>query len=361
MLRALDGEVVTYSIVPRTVVRLNGAPAAIADIRPGFVARVVHDARAHALVIAAFGAPVTTTDRGVVTAISRNAITLRLAGGGSLTLALNAGTRFKFHGAPARRAAGAAGSAGRSDPRGRRARNGRQRAQARGGVTGGGSARGGTILLVEDEEDIATLVRTYLEKDGFRVIWATRGVEGLLALEQNDIRLAILDLQLPDADGLDLCRAIRSSSRLPIVIVTARDEEIDRITGLELGADDYVTKPFSPRELVARVRAVLRRAEPEEDEDLVAVGDLVLEHAGRTVSVGGNEVELTGMEFDLLAFLLAHPGIVMTRERLLERVWGLSFPGGTRTVDVHVAQLRRKLDRPDLIKTVRGSGYKAAV
>jgi DNA-binding response OmpR family regulator len=228
-------------------------------------------------------------------------------------------------------------------------------------VTGGGSARGGTILLVEDEEDIATLVRTYLERDGFRVIWATRGTEGLLALEQNEIRLAILDLQLPDADGLDLCRTIRSSSRLPIVIVTARDEEVDRITGLELGADDYVTKPFSPRELVARVRAVLRRAEPEEGEDLVAVGDIVLDQPGRTVSVGGNEVELTGMEFDLLAFLLAHPGIVMSRERLLERVWGLSFPGGTRTVDVHVAQLRRKLERPDLIKTVRGSGYKAAV
>jgi len=224
----------------------------------------------------------------------------------------------------------------------------------------GGSARGGTILLVEDEEDIATLVRTYLERDGFRVIWAARGAEGLQALEQNEIRLAILDLQLPDADGLDLCRAIRATSRLPIVIVTARDEEIDRITGLELGADDYVTKPFSPRELVARVRAVLRRAEPDEDGDLVSVGDIVLERAGRTVSVAGADVELTGMEFDLLAFLLAHPGIVMTRERLLERVWGLSFPGGTRTVDVHVAQLRRKLDRPDLIRTVRGSGYKAA-
>jgi DNA-binding response OmpR family regulator len=224
----------------------------------------------------------------------------------------------------------------------------------------GGSARGGTILLVEDEEDIATLVRTYLERDGFRVIWAARGIEGLQALEQNEIRLAILDLQLPDADGLDLCRAIRATSRLPIVIVTARDEEIDRITGLELGADDYVTKPFSPRELVARVRAVLRRAEPDEDGDLVSVGDIVLERAGRTVSVAGADVELTGMEFDLLAFLLAHPGIVMTRERLLERVWGLSFPGGTRTVDVHVAQLRRKLDRPDLIRTVRGSGYKAA-
>jgi DNA-binding response OmpR family regulator len=223
-----------------------------------------------------------------------------------------------------------------------------------------GAARGGTILLVEDEEDIATLVRTYLEKDGFRVIWAARGVEGLLALDQNDIRLAILDLQLPDADGLDLCRAIRDRSRLPIVIVTARDEEIDRITGLELGADDYVTKPFSPRELVARVRAVLRRAEPEAEDRLVTAGDVVLEHEGRTVTVAGSQVELTGMEFDLLAFLLAHPGIVMSRERLLERVWGLSFPGGTRTVDVHVAQLRRKLERPDLIRTVRGSGYKAA-
>ena len=222
-----------------------------------------------------------------------------------------------------------------------------------------GTSRGGTILLVEDEKDIATLVRTYLEKDGFRVIWASRGVDGLLALEQKEIRLVILDLQLPDADGLDLCRAIRERSRLPIVIVTARDEEIDRIVGLELGADDYVTKPFSPRELVARVRAVLRRAEPEAEDGTFVVGDIVVDQAGRTVSAAGSTVELTGMEFDLLAFLLAHPGIVMSREQLLERVWGLTFPGGTRTVDVHVAQLRRKLDKPDLIRTVRGSGYKA--
>jgi DNA-binding response OmpR family regulator len=223
----------------------------------------------------------------------------------------------------------------------------------------GGAARGGTILLVEDEEDIATLVRSYLENDGFRVIWAPRRADGALALAQNDIRLAILDLQLPDGDGLDLCRSIRQTSQLPIVIVTARDEEVDRITGLELGADDYVTKPFSPRELVARVRAVLRRSEPEDGADTLALGDVVLEHAGRTVTVAGEPVELTGMEFDLLAFLLAHPGIVMSRERLLERVWGLAFPGGTRTVDVHVAQIRKKLDRPDLIRTVRGSGYKA--
>ena len=193
------------------------------------------------------------------------------------------------------------------------------------------------------------------------MIWAARGVDGLLALEQDDIRLAILDLQLPDADGLDLCRAIRDTLALPIVIVTARDEEIDRITGLELGADDYVTKPFSPRELVARVRAVLRRAEPEERRGRSSprATSCSSTTAGRSRSPA-SQVELTGMEFDLLAFLLAHPGIVMSRERLLERVWGLSFPGGTRTVDVHVAQLRQKLDRPDLIRTVRGSGYKAA-
>ena len=221
------------------------------------------------------------------------------------------------------------------------------------------TATGGTILLVEDEEDIATLVRAYLERDGFRVVWAARGADALLALEHHDVRLAILDLQLPDTDGFDLCRVIRDSSRLPIVIMTARDEEVDRVTGLELGADDYVTKPFSPRELAARVRAVLRRSEPAQGDDVVTAGDVQLEHGGRTVTVDGRPVELTGKEFDLLAFLLAHRGLVISRERLLDRVWGLEFPGGTRTVDVHVAQVRKKLDRPGLIRTVRGSGYKA--
>ena len=217
----------------------------------------------------------------------------------------------------------------------------------------------GTILLVEDEADIATLVRTYLERDGFQVVWASRGVEGLLALEQHEVRLAILDLQLPDADGLDLCRVIRQQSRLPIVILTARDEEIDRITGLELGADDYIAKPFSPRELVARVRAVLRRAEPDATTDELVLGDVAVDRGGRAVTVDGHLVELTGMEFDLLAYLIDHTGLVLSRERLLDRVWGLAFPGGTRTVDVHIAQLRRKLGRPELIRTIRGSGYKA--
>jgi len=217
----------------------------------------------------------------------------------------------------------------------------------------------GTILLVEDEDEIAALVSAYLERDGFHVIWASRGVDGLLALEQHEVRLAILDLQLPDADGLDLCRAIREQSRLPIVILTARDEEIDRITGLELGADDYVPKPFSPRELVARVRAVLRRADPESVDDIPTLGAVAVDRAARAVTVGGEQVELTAKEFDLLAYFVDHPGIVLSRERLLDRVWGLTFPGGTRTVDVHVAQLRKKLGRSELIRTVRGSGYKA--
>ena len=217
---------------------------------------------------------------------------------------------------------------------------------------------GGTILLVEDEEDIASLVRAYLERDGFRVVWATCGTEGLAALERYDIRLAILDLQLPDTDGLDVCRAIRSSSTLPVVMLTARDEEADRVTGLELGADDYVTKPFSPRELSARVRAVLRRVDPEGAGDVLEAGDVALDRRARTVAVAGSEVELTAREFDLLWHLAARPGLVVGRTQLLDRVWGMAFPGGTRTVDVHVGQLRRKLGRPSLIRTVRGSGYK---
>ncbi len=220
---------------------------------------------------------------------------------------------------------------------------------------------GGTILLVEDEEDIASLVRAYLERDGFRVVWATRGTEGLAELERHDIRLAILDLQLPDADGFDVCRAIRSTSSLPVVMLTARDEEVDRVTGLELGADDYVTKPFSPRELAARVRAVLRRVEPDETDDQLSAGDVELDRRARTASVAGAEVELTGREFDLLWHLASRPGIVVSRTQLLDRVWGITFPGGTRTVDVHIGQIRRKLGRPRLIRTVRGAGYKVVV
>jgi len=218
--------------------------------------------------------------------------------------------------------------------------------------------RGGRILLVEDEEDIASLVRAYLERDGFQVVWATRGMDGLQEFERQDIRLAILDLQLPDTDGFDVCRAIRACSRVPVVMLTARDDEVDRVAGLELGADDYVTKPFSPREFVARVHAVLRRSEPAVEEELLLAGDVVLDRRSQTAVVDGVEVELTAREFALVWHLAERPGVVVGRERILDRVWGISFPGGTRTVDVHVGQLRRKLRRPNLIRTIRGSGYK---
>jgi DNA-binding response OmpR family regulator len=161
-------------------------------------------------------------------------------------------------------------------------------------------------------------------------------------------------------DGFDVCRRIRAMSSTPIVMLTARDEEPDRVVGLELGADDYLTKPFSLRELSARIKAVLRRTEGALDAaTVVVVGDVVLTQDSREVTVGGQPVQLTAKEFKLLAYLGERAGKVVSRETLLDRVWGMSYAGGTRTVDVHVAQLRRKLARPDLIETVRGAGYKA--
>jgi DNA-binding response OmpR family regulator len=217
----------------------------------------------------------------------------------------------------------------------------------------------GTVLLVEDDQSIGVLVRTYLERDGYRVVWARSGADAIDAVSRHQVRLVVLDIGLPDGDGFDICRSIRTSSSVPIVMLTARDEEVDRVAGLEVGADDYVTKPFSPRELVARVKAVLRRAEPNSQEDVLTLGDIELRRAAREVAVGGNHVELRGKEFDLLAYLMENRNIVVSRDLLLDRVWGMEYAGGTRTVDVHVAQLRRKLGRPDLIRTVRGSGYKA--
>lgn len=220
------------------------------------------------------------------------------------------------------------------------------------------------VLLIEDEQNIGRLVRTYLEREGYRVVWARTGEEALTQFAKHPVRMVILDLGLPGMDGLEVCRRLRKTSTVPVIMLTARDEEVDRIVGLELGADDYVSKPFSPRELMARVKAVLRRSEPEREETggpeaSLRMGDVVLNRASREVQVGERGVELTAKEFDLLAFFLENPGIVLSRERLLDRVWGMEYPGGTRTVDVHVAQLRRKLDRPDLIKTVIGAGYKA--
>jgi DNA-binding response OmpR family regulator len=174
------------------------------------------------------------------------------------------------------------------------------------------------------------------------------------------VRIVILDIGLPGKDGFDVCRDMRARSNVPILMLTARDEEADRIVGLEVGADDYLTKPFSPRELVARMKAILRRSEPQEGkEKTVSLGDVVLDRESHDVTVAGKPVELTAKEFDLLAYFMANPGLVVSRDLLLERVWGQEYPGGTRTVDVHVAQVRRKLDRPDLIRTLRGTGYKA--
>ncbi|MDX6511970.1 MAG: hypothetical protein QOE36_1474 [Gaiellaceae bacterium] len=218
--------------------------------------------------------------------------------------------------------------------------------------------QGGTILLVEDDPSIGRLVEAYLGRDGYRVVWVRSGEEALAELNRHAIRLIVLDIGLPGMDGFDVCRHVRVRSEVPIVMLTARDEEPDRIAGLEVGADDYLAKPFSPRELAARIKAVLRRSEGRTPQDVLVMGDLVVRRGAREVLVADEIVELTGKEFDLLVFLLEHAGLVFTRDQLLERVWGMTYFGGTRTVDVHVAQVRRKLGRPELIATVRGSGYK---
>src|SRR5690242_4209295 len=224
-----------------------------------------------------------------------------------------------------------------------------------------GKATGGVLLLVEDDDSIGRLVKSYLEQqDGWRVLWLRSGEDAIAELRRHPVRLVVLDIGLPGIDGFEVCRTMRAHSKVPIVMLTARDEEPDRVSGLELGADDYVTKPFSPRELLARVRAVLRRAETWLDEPELALGDVVVRVDAREATVAGEAVELTGKEFDLLTILLGNPNVVLTRELLLDRVWGLTFPGGTRTVDVHVASLRRKLGRPELVRTVRGVGYKVA-
>jgi DNA-binding response OmpR family regulator len=224
---------------------------------------------------------------------------------------------------------------------------------------GGWRPTGGTVLVVEDEPAISQLVRTYLLREGYRVVCVRSGGEALAEVDRNGPRLVVLDIGLPDMDGFEVCRRIRARSAVPIVMLTARDEEPDRVAGFEVGADDYVPKPFSPRELVARVKAILRRSEAAPQHDLLELADVVLHRDAREVEVAGVPVELTGKEFDLLAYLLENVGIVLSRERLLDRVWGMAYPGGTRTVDVHVAQLRRKLGRPDLVRTIRGAGYKA--
>jgi DNA-binding response OmpR family regulator len=220
-----------------------------------------------------------------------------------------------------------------------------------------------TILVVEDEASIASFVSLYLKNAGYDVRTAGTGADALQHLQAGGVSLVILDLMLPDVDGIELARRFRQRWDMPILMLTARDEDVDKIIGLEVGADDYMTKPFNPRELVARVKAILRRAAPERrerEEKILRHGELVIDAGRREVKVGDREVQLAPKEFDLLWELLDHKGLVLTRDQLLERVWGYTFAGDTRTVDVHVRQLRRKLEDASPIVTVWGVGYKVA-
>jgi DNA-binding response OmpR family regulator len=221
------------------------------------------------------------------------------------------------------------------------------------------------ILVVDDEPNIVELVKLYLEQEGFRVVEAADGPSALEAVQRHNPDLVVLDIMLPEMDGWEVCRRIRSGSQVPIIMLTARDAEVDRIVGLELGSDDYLVKPFSPRELVARVKAVLRRSRPggpDEEDKPLAVEDLVIDPGRRKVTRGEEEIALTTKEFDLLYLLALNRGIVLTRERLLERVWGYTYAGDTRTVDVHMRHLREKLEpdpaHPRYLLTVWGVGYK---
>jgi DNA-binding response OmpR family regulator len=225
---------------------------------------------------------------------------------------------------------------------------------------------GETILVVDDELKIVRTVRAYLEAAGFRVVAAGDGRQALASFRHDRPALVILDLGLPGVDGLDVARSIRKESDLPIIMLTARVDETDKLVGLELGADDYVTKPFSPRELVARVRAVLRRTGGDREAPLppVVVGEVSVDLERRRVTVAGRPVELTATEFDLLLVLARNPGRVFTRLELLDRVQGYAFEGYERTVDAHVKNLRQKIEpdakRPRYLLTVYGVGYKFA-
>lgn len=223
---------------------------------------------------------------------------------------------------------------------------------------------GQLILLVDDEAHILELCRLYLERDGFQVLAAQDGAAGLALYQDKHPDFLVLDLMLPEVDGFEVCRRIRAQSNVPILMLTARDDDVDKIVGLELGADDYLTKPFNPRELVARIKTILRRSQSQpaadDGEEPRMVGDVRLDPLRREVEVGGKSVDLRTKEFDLLRAFLDHPGIVLTREKLLELVWGYDYYGQTRTVDVHVAHLRKHLAGSANVRleTVTGVGYK---
>ena len=211
------------------------------------------------------------------------------------------------------------------------------------------------VLVVEDEDAIAEPLAEGLRREGLEVDRAATGQEALDAAEPD---LVLLDLRLPDIDGLEVCRRLRERSRVPIIVVTARGEEVDRVVGLELGADDYVVKPYGLRELVARIHAVMRRLEPRAEEGPFRVDGLEVDRRARRARLDGGELQLTPREFDLLALLVSEPGAAISRDRIFEEVWGTRWFGSPKTIDVHVAALRRKLGDPGWIETVRGVGFR---
>ncbi|MGQ0804590.1 MAG: response regulator transcription factor [Actinomycetota bacterium] len=216
----------------------------------------------------------------------------------------------------------------------------------------------GTIVVVDDEPNIADLVDLYLAREGFRVLKAATGEAGLQAVRDHRPRLVVLDVGLPDVDGLEVCKRVRATSQVPVIFLTARDGEVDRVLGLELGADDYLTKPFSPAELVARVKAVLRRTDGGPAPEVIQAGRTTVDVGRREVRVDEAPVELTTKEFDLLRYLAERPGLALSRKQILDGVWGYDWFGDARTVDVHIAQVRKKLGDAVTIKTVRGVGYR---
>lgn len=216
------------------------------------------------------------------------------------------------------------------------------------------------VLIIEDEPPIADVLRLYLDRAGYAVAVESDGMRGLAAVRERRPDAVILDVGLPGMDGTEICRRMRAEDDwTPVLFCTARDDEVDRVLGLELGGDDYITKPFSPREVVARVKVALRHAHAPDAGDVFVLGSVTLDRGARRVLVDGKEVALTATEFDLLAYLMRHPGRVITRDHLLEEVWGYASAVGTRTVDVHVAQVRAKLGDASPIRTVRGVGYSA--
>ena len=216
----------------------------------------------------------------------------------------------------------------------------------------------GTIVVVDDEPNIADLVDLYLAREGFRVLKTGTGEAGLQAVKDHRPRLVVLDVGLPDVDGLEVCKRLRATSQIPVIFLTARDSEVDRVLGLELGGDDYLTKQFSPAELVARVKAVLRRVDGGPAAEVMQAGEVAIDAGRREVRVDGEPVEFTTKEFDLLRYLAERPGLALSRQQILDGVWGYDWYGDARTVDVHIAQVRKKLGDTVEITTVRGVGYR---